>query len=72
VEICFPDGVLGAESYSKLHLHSGGNNLLGLSFLERHLVTFNFPKRVMYLKRTTTGPLENDYSFTNAVQRIFQ
>jgi len=58
--------VLGGESYSKLDLHGGGdNNLLGLSLLARHLVTFNFPKRVMYLKRTAIGPLEKDYSFTN-------
>jgi predicted aspartyl protease len=65
-QACFPNGVLGGESYSKLDLHGGGdNNLLGLSLLARHLVTFNFPKRVMYLKRTAIGPLEKDYSFTN-------
>lgn len=31
-------------------------NWMGLRFLARHLVTFNFPKRTMYLKQTQTGP----------------
>jgi len=62
----FPSGVIGGESYAKLDLHAGGKNLLGLPILARHLVTFNFPKQVMYLKRTTIRPLEKDYSFTNA------
>jgi hypothetical protein len=31
-------------------------NWMGLRFLARHLVTFNFPKRTMYLKQTRTGP----------------
>jgi len=30
---------------------------LGLRFLARHLVTFDFPKRTMYLKQTSVGPL---------------
>jgi hypothetical protein len=66
-QACFPNGVLGKERYAKLDLGGdGGDNLLGLSFLARHLVTFNFPKETMYLKRTSVGPLEKDYSFTNA------
>jgi hypothetical protein len=28
-------------------------NIIGLRFLARHLVTFNFPKRTMYLLRTS-------------------
>jgi hypothetical protein len=31
-------------------------NWMGLRFLARHLITFNFPKRTMYLKQTHTGP----------------
>jgi len=31
--------------------------LLGLRFLARHLVTFDFPKGMMYLKPTSRGPL---------------
>jgi hypothetical protein len=34
-----------------------GPNLIGLRFLARHRVTFNFPKGVMYLKQTNVGPL---------------
>jgi hypothetical protein len=29
-----------------------------MRFLARHLVTFNFPKGVMYLKRVTSAPLK--------------
>jgi hypothetical protein len=35
----------------------GGENALGLRFLARHLVTFDFPHRTMYLKQTRRGPL---------------
>jgi hypothetical protein len=31
-------------------------NWMGLRFLARHLVTFNFPKRMMYLKQISAGP----------------
>jgi hypothetical protein len=41
---------------------SSSENILGLRFLARHLVTFNFPKSVMYLKTTTFAPLEDDTS----------
>ncbi len=63
----FPRGVFGGESYPDLRLweYSGGNTI-GLRFLARHLVTFNFPKRIMYLKRQSVGPLIVEGSFTNA------
>ncbi|MGO8678666.1 MAG: retropepsin-like aspartic protease [Limisphaerales bacterium] len=32
-------------------------NLIGIRFLARHLVTLDFPKRTIYLKRTSAGPL---------------
>lgn len=35
-----------------------GENLLGLRFLSRHLVTFDFPRGIMYLKQTATEPLD--------------
>ena len=41
-------------------------NLIGLQFLARHLVTFNFPKRIMYLKRTSVGPLAVEGNSGNA------
>jgi hypothetical protein len=44
------------ETYTNLNVRTGGN-IIGLGFLARHLVTFDFPKRVMYLKQTSTGPL---------------
>lgn len=35
-------------------------NVLGLSFLARHLVTLNFPQKTMYLKQTSVGPLKGE------------
>jgi hypothetical protein len=35
---------------------------LGLRFLARHLVTFDFPRRTMYLKQTSVGPLTSEIS----------
>lgn len=66
----FPIATLGGETYADfLHLHGLDTDLpadgsarisangIGLHFLSRHLVTFDFPKRTMYLKRTSVGPL---------------
>lgn len=52
-------GVFAGEFYPDVIVreHPNGGNLVGLRFLARHLVTFNFPKRTMYLKRTSIGPL---------------
>ncbi len=51
---CVWDG----ETYTKLKVQTGENaNRLGLRFLARHLVTFDFPRQTMYLKRTRIGPL---------------
>ena len=35
-------------------------NVLGLRFMARHLVTFNFPKRTMYFQRRSDNPFAND------------
>src|SRR6266404_1856727 len=55
----FAQGALAGETYTNLMLSKcplriwfGHQNLIGLRFLARHLVTFNFPKRTMYLQRT--------------------
>jgi len=49
----FPNGRFGGATYTNLDLHGDGDvNIVGLSFLARHLVTLNFPKRTMYLKRS--------------------
>jgi hypothetical protein len=50
---------MGGETYPHLslreeHVESDG---IGLLFLSRHLVTLDFPKQTMYLKRTSIGPL---------------
>jgi hypothetical protein len=51
-----PNSLFGGQSYRNLWLHGDGEvNLIGLGFLSRHLVTFNFPRRIMYLKRTDAG-----------------
>lgn len=64
-----PGGRLDGDSYSELELQRVGEDTLssgdshmkvngiGLRFLARHLVTFDFPGKTMYLKRTSTGPL---------------
>lgn len=64
-----PFGKLGGQTYSKLDLHglnpvlySGSDehiqfNGLGLHFLSRHLVTFDFPDLTMYLKRVSADAL---------------
>lgn len=38
------------------------NNLLGLRFLSRHLVTLDFSNSTLYLQQQSVGPLENEYS----------
>jgi hypothetical protein len=46
------------QTYTKLRVWTGPKkNQLGLRFLARHLVTFDFPKRTMYLKQTQADPL---------------
>lgn len=68
-EVRYPDGAFGGETYPyNIHTHrlalpsyNGDSHLLlngiGIHFLARHLVTFDFPKRTMYLKRTSALPL---------------
>ena len=51
---CVWDG----QMYTNLKVQTGPNaNRLGLRFLARHLVTFDFPKQTMYLTQTSIGPL---------------
>ena len=60
-----PGCAWNGETYTNLIL---GNelDLLGLRFLARHLVTFDFPKRTMYLKKTSIGPLRDEKMETAA------
>ncbi|MEP6669538.1 MAG: retropepsin-like aspartic protease [Chthoniobacter sp.] len=55
VEAGFPHGTFGGETYHKLVIDSANHNFLGLRFLARHVVTLNFPKHTMYLRRATSG-----------------
>jgi len=63
-----PNGVLGGETYHDLELHGLDEGLnaedsrlklngIGLRVLAQNLVTLDFPKRTMYLKRTSDWPL---------------
>jgi hypothetical protein len=52
----FSSGRFGGNTYSNLVVEEWpgiwpGGNLIGLPFLARNLVTFNFPRRMMYLKQ---------------------
>jgi hypothetical protein len=60
----FHYGMLGGETYPEIELTEQppvGDDLhiklngIGLGFLARHLVTFDFPNRTMYLKRTSAA-----------------
>ena len=58
-----PGCIWDGENYSNLAVAAVGQaNVLGLNFLARHLVTLDFPKRMMYLKQTTVGFLPGERS----------
>jgi|GEM_PF-696961 len=54
-----PEWVWDGEIYTNLLVGNSGN-IIGLRFLARHLVTFDFPKGMMYLKQTSVGPLVDE------------
>lgn len=59
----FPEGVWNGRTYTNLfvgELPVRASNLIGLRFLARHLVTFDFPKGAVYLNQTSSGPLSGD------------
>ncbi len=58
-EARWPNGAFGGEEYPmvslrRIDVESDG---IGLRFLARHLVTFDFPKQTLYLRRQSIGPL---------------
>src|SRR5262249_34838454 len=75
---CFPDAVFGRNRYSDLFIvqepgWSYPPGIVGLNFLARHLVTFNLPKRKMYLKQTTHGgPLDVTGYLTEQAREMLQ
>lgn len=54
-----PDGMFGGETYPQtaLKVEDVESDGIGLLFLARHLVTLDFPRQTLYLKRTSSGPL---------------
>jgi len=56
-----PDGGFFGEAYPDLVLNRADveSDGIGVDFLARHLVTLDFPKQTLYLKRTSIGPLPN-------------
>ena len=60
-EARFKSGNFGGESYSDVFVreHPNGENTIGLRMLARHLVTLNFPKQTMYLRRRSELKVEN-------------
>ena len=65
-----PEAQLGGEIYPEVWLDRGKpwetgepeHNGIGILFLSRHLVTLDFPRHTLYLKRTSIGPLLDDVS----------
>lgn len=59
-----PIGIIAGETYLGLDLqvtpgddpNDDQHNGIGLGFLARHRVTLDFPKKMLYLKRTSIGP----------------
>ena len=69
-QVHYPDAQLGGEIYPEVWLERGEpwalgepeHNGIGIYFLARHLVTLDFPRHTLYLKRTSTGRLLDDVS----------
>jgi hypothetical protein len=70
----FPDGVFGGAVYTNLYLAGdGAQNLVGLHFLARNLVTLNFPGRMLYLRQQSAGPAPGEEGvFGGFYKRAFQ
>ncbi len=72
-----PEAQLGGEIYPEVWLAKGKpwetgepeHNGIGIHFLSRHLVTLDFPRHTLYLKRTTIGPLHLDTQEVKAVAK---
>ena len=69
--VALPECVWDGNIYSNITIGkapSDSPSWIGLRFLARHLVTLNFPKGVIYLKRTSIGPLIKEN--TNATEKL--
>ena len=57
-EVHSPDGIFGGEKYAMVSLSENDwpSDAIGLNFLARHLVTFDFPSHTLFLQRQSVGP----------------
>jgi hypothetical protein len=64
-----PERVWHETTYTNLAVRQADDNrcVLGLRFLARHLVTFDFPSQTMYLKQMRVGPID-DEDVTEAIK----
>lgn len=63
-----PERVWHGATYTNVIVRQHHNkNVLGLRFLARHLVTFDFPQKTMYLKQVSVGP-RDDENIEDAVE----
>ncbi|EDY19886.1 hypothetical protein CfE428DRAFT_2475 [Chthoniobacter flavus Ellin428] len=51
VEAGFPQGTFDGEMFHQLVVDAANHSFLGLRFFARHVVTLNFPKHTLYLRR---------------------
>jgi hypothetical protein len=67
-----PDGRFGGEKYPFVDVEEKDveSDGIGLHFLARHLVTLDFPKRTMYLKRQSIGPLPDPRLKTTPMEAL--
>ena len=64
----FQKAVFDGQSFTNFVLRDcPDQNLVGLRFLARHLVTLNFPKNTMYLQRRSGEPFADEDIFAKAV-----
>ena len=67
-----PDGLFAGEKYLMVSLgrEDVESDGIGLRFLARHLVTLDFPKNTMYLRRQSLGPRPNPRFKTTRVEAL--
>jgi predicted aspartyl protease len=53
--VSFPSCTWAGETYTNVIIQAGPPKIIGLRFLARHLVTFDFPNKIMYLKYPGRG-----------------
>jgi hypothetical protein len=73
---CFEKAAFGGETYTNFAIAKwssvslSARTLIGLQFLGRHCVTFDFPKRMLYLKQESVGPLASGFFLTIEAEKF--